>query len=107
MTLTRDTITGELKILGTLDIVSANSLREALLDCFVLQPEVTADLSAVDACDAAGLQVLLAGLRNAASGGKAFRVNAASPAVLEMAETLGLSIDIAAIKANMDDPDGI
>ena len=96
MTLTKDNTTSVLIISGTLDIDTANSLREALLECFSLQPEVRADLSAVDACDAAGLQVLLAGQRNAALLGKALHVNTASPAVLETAAALGFSIQVAA-----------
>jgi anti-anti-sigma factor len=92
MTLTKDTVTGVVKISGALDIDGANSLREALLDCFLLQPEVAADLSEVEVCDAAGIQVLLAGQRDAASFGKAFRVHGASPAVLDIAAALGFSL---------------
>lgn len=93
MTLTKDDATGVLKISGTLDIDEANVLREALLDCFALQPEVAVDLSAVEACDAAALQVLLAGQRDAAALGKVFCVNAASPSVLETAEAIGLPLE--------------
>jgi anti-anti-sigma factor len=102
MTLTKDNITGQLKISGTLDMVTANTLREALLECFLLEPEVVADLSAVDGCDAAALQVLLAGHKDAASFGKPFRMNAASPAVLETAEALGLSIGLPVDPARED-----
>jgi anti-anti-sigma regulatory factor len=95
MTLTKDSTTGALRVSGTLDIDSANALREALLDCFSLQPEVRADLSAVDACDAAGLQVVLAGQNHAALIAKAFYVDAASPPVLEIAAALGFAIPVA------------
>jgi anti-anti-sigma factor len=93
MTLSGNNITGVLKISGMLDIDSAPSLHEALLDCFLHQPEVMVDLSEVDRCDAAALQVLLAGRLNAALAGKAFRVAAPSEAIAEIAAALGLSID--------------
>ena len=100
MTLTKDGTTGALKISGALDIDAADPLREALLECFLHQPEVVADLSEVDACDAAALQVLLAGHRDAASLGKAFHLIAASSCVVETATALGLTIDGTAGAAN-------
>jgi anti-anti-sigma factor len=93
MTLNGNEVTGVLKISGTLDIDAANSLREALLDCFVQQHDIAADLSDVDGCDAAGLQVLLAGRKDAVLVGKAFRIIAASSAVMETAAALGFLID--------------
>jgi anti-anti-sigma factor len=92
MTLSKDEATGGLKISGLLDIDAADSLREALLDCFRSQSVVTADLSGVDMCDAAALQVLLAGRENAVSAGKAFRVVATSDAITVTAAALGFSI---------------
>lgn len=44
MTVSNDKTTGSLRISGTLDIDEANALREALLDCFLQQPEVTVNL---------------------------------------------------------------
>jgi anti-anti-sigma factor len=99
MTLTNDEVSGVLRISGVLDIDSADSLREALRSCLLLQPHVTADLSEVQACDTAGLQVLLAGRSNAASLGKPFHFHAISPAVAEMAAALGLDLQAPAGKA--------
>jgi anti-anti-sigma factor len=93
MTLTTDEVTGTLKVSGTLGIDAANALREAILECFSAQPEVAINLAEVDACDAAGLQVLLAGRRDAASCGQAFRLHAVSPPVLETAAALGLALE--------------
>jgi anti-anti-sigma factor len=93
MTLTTDQVTGVLTVSGTLDIDAANALREAILDCFSAQPEVAIDLAGVDACDAASLQVLLAGLRDAASCGQAFSFHAVPPPVLETAAALGLALE--------------
>jgi len=92
MNMSSDNPTGTLQISGMLDIYSANSLREALLDCFLQQPEITVDLSEVTGCDAAALQVLLAGRKEAAAGGKTFRVSAASRTVSETAAALGFSL---------------
>jgi anti-anti-sigma factor len=92
MTLSKDSITGILRISGALDIDAATSLREALLDCFLHQPEVTVDLTAVDVCDTAALQVLLAGQRDGESLGKTFCITAASNSVTETAAALGFSI---------------
>jgi anti-anti-sigma factor len=89
-----DKITGLLTIAGTLDIDAASSLREALLECLAHEMgEVSADLSEVDGCDAAALQVLLAGRKDAAAIGKVFRVIAPSNAVAQTAAALGLSFD--------------
>jgi anti-anti-sigma regulatory factor len=105
MTLTTDPVTGVLKISGTLDIDAANRLREALLDCCLHQPEVAADLSEVESCDAAGLQVLLAGQRGAAAFGKVFSVRAAATPILETAAALGLSLGAPAHSPSEDGRD--
>jgi anti-anti-sigma factor len=89
----KDGNTGVLKISGTLDMDSADALREALLDCFLHQHEVAANLSEVEGCDTAALQVLLAASSNAASLGKRFHVTAASACLSDMAAALGFAID--------------
>lgn len=93
MTLSTDKITGVLQISGTLDIDAANGLREALLDCLLHQGEIVADISELDGCDAAGLQVLLAGRRDAMAAGKPFRFTAPSHVLAQTALALGFSID--------------
>jgi anti-anti-sigma factor len=92
MILDKDIITGALKVSGELDVDAANSLREALLDCFSSQTEVALDLASVSMIDTAALQVLLAGPREAAFLGKSFRFVAVSPSVTETAAALGFSI---------------
>jgi anti-anti-sigma regulatory factor len=88
MTINKDKISGVFNIAGTLDIEAASSFRQALVDLVLEQSPIEADLSAVEACDAAALQVLLAGQRD-----KTLRVAAASPAVTEIAAALGLSLN--------------
>jgi anti-anti-sigma factor len=85
MTLDQNQDTGVLTISGTLDIDAANSLRESLLDGLRRRPEITADLTQVDSCDAAAVQVLLA-------AGKTLRIVAASDAVRETAAALGVRL---------------
>jgi anti-anti-sigma factor len=92
MTLNNDRITGVLKVSGTLDIEAANPLREAIIDSFRNQSDIAADLSEVDQCDAAALQVLLASRQYAVSTGKAFSIIMPSVAITAMAAALGLSI---------------
>jgi len=75
-----------------LDMEAASSIRDVLLDAFSRQPQVTLDLSAVESCDTAALQVLLAAQKSAESMGKPFRIAPLSRAVLETAEALGFSI---------------
>jgi anti-anti-sigma factor len=91
MILNKDEVSG-LRISGTLDIDAADSLRDALLDCFLHQTEIIVDLGGVDGCDASALQVLLAARGDAASAGKAFRFNGVSNAVSGMAAALGISV---------------
>jgi anti-anti-sigma factor len=93
MTISKDHTPGVLSIAGALDIDAAHSLRDALLECLSHQPEVALDLSGVNACDAAALQVLLAAQRNAAALGKAFRIAGDSRPVTEAASALGLSLE--------------
>jgi anti-anti-sigma factor len=96
MTLNQDNASGLLKILGTLDIDAASALRQMLLDAMSRQPAIAVDLSEVEACDTAALQVLLAGRKE-----RALRITGASAAVIETAAALGLSFDAAA-EGNQD-----
>jgi len=82
-----------LQLAGALDIAGAGSLRETLLDSLVRQPELVLDLSRVEDCDAAALQLLFAAQKSAARGRQDFRVACWSDAVAETARVLGLSLD--------------
>jgi anti-anti-sigma regulatory factor len=78
MTLNEDN--GVRKILRTIDIDAAGSLRQALLDGMIL------NVSGVEACDTAALQVFLAGRRDCSP-----QITGSSPAITEIAAALGLS----------------
>ena len=84
MTLNEDN--GVHKILGTLDIDTASALRQALLDCMIHKPAIEVNLSGIEACDTAALQVLVAGRSNGS-----LQITGSSPAVTEIAAALGLS----------------
>jgi anti-anti-sigma regulatory factor len=84
---------GTLRVSGSLHTTAVGPLREALLKCLSAQSEVAVDLTGVDMCDTASLQVLFACQSSAASQGKTLRVTA-SPAVRETLEALGLPQDI-------------
>jgi anti-anti-sigma regulatory factor len=92
MTLGKDDDRRVLTVAGVLDIGSANLLREALLECLLHSGEVTADLSEADGCDAAALQVLIAGRITAEASGRQFAVVSVSHGAEESAAALGIAL---------------
>ena len=88
MTINRHNISGVFHIAGTLDIEAASSFRRSLMDVGMQQSAIEVDLRDVDACDAGGLQVLLAGQKD-----NTLRVIASSPVVTETAAALGFSLN--------------
>lgn len=93
MNIARELDNGSLTLSGTLDIMTANSLREALLDGLSRNMEVNVDLAGIERCDTAGLQVLLAAGQTARTLGKSLHLHAISAPVAEVAAALGFSID--------------
>jgi anti-anti-sigma regulatory factor len=93
MLLTSDEEPGVLSITGSLDISTAGALRDALRDHMARYPEPALDLSRVEACDAATLQLFWSAQRTAAEAGKPFRVSAWSAAILEAGAALGLPFE--------------
>ena len=82
-----------MEITDALDIYSSAGIRETLLRELADAPEVALDLSQVKACDAAGLQVVLAAMRTAREAGKSFRVTHVSDIVTSTAQGLGLELN--------------
>lgn len=79
-----------LRLAGDLDLYSVDCAREALLRHLADDGGLELDLGELAACDAAGVQLLLAARRGARSQGKPFSVRVNSPAVARCGELLGL-----------------
>jgi anti-anti-sigma factor len=83
---------GVWKIAGDLDIGAAEALRQALFDALQRDKSVTVDLTGVDSCDTAALQLLYAARQGARRSHQSFRVAAMSAAILETGAALGLPL---------------
>jgi anti-anti-sigma factor len=81
-----------LRIQGTLDIGVADELRQALCDLIDGNPSLTLDLSEVDACDTAALQVLYAARKTTDGSGKHLQFVGLSGAAADTIAALRLSI---------------
>ena len=68
----------------------AEETRRAILEHLLANRELVIDLSAVEACDTAGLQLLCSAAASAAQAGKPFRLDNIPGAVLERWNGLGL-----------------
>ena len=87
------TESGLLQIAGTLDIYSADAFREELVRHVQARPSVALDLSAVEACDITGLQLLCSAAKTAAADGKRFEIAAVSTALTETRTALGFTAE--------------
>lgn len=81
---------GCLKISETIDLSTAEALRDALAECFDQDKPIELDLSEVTACDTAALQLLHAARNTAVRSARPFRVTALSAAITETGSRLGL-----------------
>ena len=81
---------GVLKISGTLSIETAEELRAALLDIVGGAPNTTLDLSAVDACDTAALQVFCSARKTAQGRGQNLEFVGIPDCLVRTALELGL-----------------
>jgi anti-anti-sigma factor len=77
-------------IVPSLDISTAPDLRQELQHAIATGCDVLLDLSEVEVCDVAGLQVLMAASRSAQSAGIGFRIARMSGAVTDAVRMLGL-----------------
>lgn len=84
-------LSGAMKIAGRLDIYSANDITDALAECLATHPELLLDLSDVESCDIAGVQLICSAQKSAAASHKAFLLTAASPQVTRACADAGLS----------------
>ena len=77
---------------GELTIAQAQMQREALLVSLAEDnPEWLLDLGQIEACDSAGVQLLLAAKASAAGRNRQLRITAASESVRQACETYGLT----------------
>jgi anti-anti-sigma factor len=96
MRLDQNKTTGVLKISGALQIDEVKRLYASLCECVENQPSIALDLSEVDSCDTASLQVLLAAHKTAALRGKYFCFTAISEEIQKKAVALGLFVETSA-----------
>lgn len=81
-----------LKIAGDLQLYSGMELRDALSDLVGNKPAPIVDLSEVESCDLAGMQILCAAIKTAESAGKQLTFSAISPSVVQCCRSIGLSL---------------
>jgi anti-anti-sigma factor len=90
--ITRDESNHVLKIAGTLEIGVAEELHRTLRDFVSEESSPAVNLSEVDGCDTAALQLLCSARKPAEQFGKPFRLAGLSAAVRNASEALGLSL---------------
>lgn len=81
-----------LQLPTALDIYGSAEVRGLLIREIAARDEIALDLSQVESCDTAGVQVLLAARRTAQQSGKLLHITQISDAVIRTGESLGLSI---------------
>jgi anti-anti-sigma factor len=79
-----------IRLAGDLDIYSADSARQTLLDHLTDKVGIELDLAGIETCDAAGMQLLLAARRSALAAGKTLALRAPVPVIEKCGEALGL-----------------
>lgn len=84
---------GILRCQGTLDIRSVEELRSLLTESFDRNRHLMLDLSAVDGCDTAGLQLVYSARKEATGNGKEMKILAASAAIENTALALGIPLE--------------
>jgi len=84
--------TNTVRLVGELDIYHVEVARAALLQQLAVQPGLTLELDGVEACDAAGLQWLLAARRSAEAARKPLVFSAPTPAIGQCAMLLGVDL---------------
>lgn len=78
-----------IQLSGDLDIYNAGAARELLMGETSSREAVELDLGGIDACDAAGIQLVCACRNSAVAAGKSFRLINPSPAMVECGRRLG------------------
>jgi anti-anti-sigma factor len=84
---------GPVQVRGELHISEAQELRSALIGELAAVSRLVLDLSEVDSCDTASLQLLCSLQKSAQCDGKELRLLAPSAAIHNATSVLGLSIE--------------
>jgi anti-anti-sigma factor len=84
---------GVLRCEGYLDIRSVEELRSLLSECFGRNPQLMLDLSAVEGCDTAGVQLLYSACKQASQCGQELELHAVSAAIQNTALMLGIPLE--------------
>jgi anti-anti-sigma factor len=84
---------GVVQVRGDLHINEAEEFRGALILELTAAPALVLELSGVDNCDTASLQLLCSLQKSAERGGKEFRISTPSAAMREASAILGLSLE--------------
>ena len=97
-----DNTRGEfVKWTGTIGIEAVNQLREALIELLASRAEPQLDLSGVEHCHIAVLQLFYSSQKSAARCAKQFTLTAPSAALLESAASLGFDLEAPQMDAQM------
>ena len=92
---------------GRFDVVGAVVAREVLRSAQRRAADLHLDLSGVDAIDAAGLGVLVAGIRRAASTGGSLSISRASDAIQHAFRVVGLTGVLETSLSSQPTPNGV
>lgn len=82
--------TNTVHLAGDLDIYNVETTRDALAALLADRPGLDLDLSGVESCDAAGIQLLLAARRSALAAEKTFSIRTFASAVTKCGGLIGL-----------------
>lgn len=80
-----------IRLTGDLNIYHATAARDALLPLIAQHRTLAVDLSGIDEIDTAGVQVLIAGRRDAAASGGEFRLTGRSKCVVNVMDAMNLA----------------
>lgn len=80
---------GPLSIAGSISLHTAEAFHEALRQRVTSEASVTLDLTGVDECDLAGVQLLCSARKTAFEAGKPWKADLA-PVIVNICESLGI-----------------
>lgn len=93
MRTTTDESGGVLRLAGGLGICETEQLHRTLVEALNKASSLTLDLSEVETCDTAALQLLYSARITAERSGKSIKIQGASQPVLATCETLGVPVE--------------